>query len=715
MKKKLLSLFLALSMLLTSVLCLLPVAAEGGAEDPLDKAAREAGNVCRVGEASEGKYYNNVNTAVSEALGNGKTVTLIADTNLSSNIVVKNNETFVLDGNNKTLTTSAAFRLERGKLTVKNTIIVTRDSSTSEIGCIVSSGGTLTFDNCTFNITSGYNRNSDGLFVSNTGANIAFELIGCKFSIDKNSKFANQTEKKKIETTGADGNKTTTETTVNKVGSVFAKYGNGNATWKLNNTTIDISEIARLKLGNTEKATLEIKNGTKIKTTQSITNITVTIADSNVEATADANLFDYTSNKDAINITVVKSTLTAKKQVFAVPKTFSTVNISLEGSTVKSTGTGGDNNALYIYQNKGAVTVNAVNTTLESKGHAVQFKETMADVLLSLDGTSKVNGEHRAIQISGIQSSVVVTAAGQTEIQTTDADWTCAIFISGHGNANSFNLTLQDNAKLVSNKSAIKFRNTDSYKMTKATIQVLDNATIEAAQELEWADNLALSEGKVTYIVSGNVTRTVEKEFATFGDVTYIEAVAPTTNIGAAVRIVGDQNGIMFGSTLQELAANDLVTFVKCGTLIVKAEDIEKAGAFTLEALTKAKEEGKLKFANIEATENGWTITGTERAFNASIIGLPDDQITTNFAARSYVVYTINGEEHIVYSAFDSTGNCRSLSGIAQAALDDINETQTGDYQNATVVDGKTVYSPYTASQRILLEEYAKKKSHENH
>ncbi len=706
MKKKLLSLFLALSMLLTSVLCLLPVAAEG-TEDPRDTAAREAGNVCRVGEASEGKYYNNVNTAVSEALkSNNKTVTvtLIDNTTLESNIVVTNGNTFVLDGNNKTLTTSAAFRLEKGALTVKNTIIVTKDSSTSEIGCIVSSGGTLTFGNCTFNITRGYNRNSDGLFVSNTGANIAFELIGCKFSIDKNSKFATQT----TETTDADGNKTT----VKKVGSVFAKYGNGNATWKLNNTTIDISEIAKLKLGNTEKATLEIKNGTKIKTTQSITNITVTIADSNVEATADANLFDYTNNKDAINITVVKSTLTAKKQVFAVPKTFSTVNISLEGSTVKSTGNGGDNNALYIYQNKNAVTVNVVNTTLESKGHAVQFKETMADVLLSLDGTSKVNGEHRAIQISGIQSSVVVTAAGQTEIQTTDADWTCAIFISGHGNANSFNLTLQDNAKLVSNKSAIKFRNTDSYKMTKATIQVLDNATIKAVQELEWADNLALSEGKVTYIVSGNVTRTVEKEFATFGDVTYIEAVAPTTNKGAAVRIVGDQNGIMFGSTLQELAANanGLVTFVKCGTLIVKAEDIEKAGAFTLEALTKAKEEGKLKFANIEATEEGWTIADGKRTFNASIIGLPDDQITTNFAARSYVVYTINGEEHIVYSAFDSTGNCRSLAGIAQAALDDINETQTGDYQNATVVDGKTVYSPYTASQRVLLEEYAKKK-----
>ena len=440
MKKKLLSLFLALSMLLTSVLCLLPVAAE---DNPDAEALKYNSKfVCRVGTADEAKandyagYYTSTKAAMDAAFKDKKdttvTITLIADdSTVGETLVVTSGNTLILNGRksdteNFTYTSKGGFRANGGNVTVKNlNVVVTAGTAKQAIGGI-HTAHTMTFENCDIRGGSAYDRTDNGLFYVVNGVKATLNLINCTVGIDKKDLW--------------NGDKMTDR-------HLFVNFAKGEATLNLNHVTIDVSDVTNA-------------NGI------SWTGGTVNISDSTISVNRNG------IDDAAKNITVVKSTLTAKNQVFAMSRTPSTVtvNISLEGSTVKSTGTGGDNNALYIYQNKGAVTVNAVNTTLESKGHAVQFKETMADVLLSLDGTSKVNGEHRAIQISGIQSSVVVTAAGQTEIQTTDADWTCAIFISGHGNANSFNLTLQDNAKLVSNKSAIKFRNTDSYKMTKARL-----------------------------------------------------------------------------------------------------------------------------------------------------------------------------------------------------------------------------------------------------
>ena len=171
--------------------------------------------------------------------------------------------------------------------------------------------------------------------------------------------------------------------------------------------------------------------------------------------------------------------------------------------------------------------------------------------------------------------------------------------------------------------------------------------------------------------------------------------------VGASVRIVPDaenSNGLRFTSTLVNNA-----TPTRYGTLIVKAADLGDT-EFTIAALTAAN----IKFANIAATEEG-TVKGDDKTtYNAALVNLPDAEFTTEFAARAYAVYTVNGEEYIVYSDFSKTDNIRSLTDVAEAALADTKSTQSEEYCYEV---GENTYSPYTKTQYELLRNYAAKKN----
>ena len=144
-------------------------------------------------------------------------------------------------------------------------------------------------------------------------------------------------------------------------------------------------------------------------------------------------------------------------------------------------------------------------------------------------------------------------------------------------------------------------------------------------------------------------------------------------------------------------------TPTRYGTLIVKAADLGDT-EFTIAALTAAN----IKFANIAATEEG-TVKGDDKTtYNAALVNLPDAEFTTEFAARAYAVYTVNGEEYIVYSDFSKTDNIRSLTDVAEAALADTKPTQSEEYCYKIAED---VYSPYTPAQYEVLKAYAAKKN----
>ena len=620
MKTKLLSVFLVLAMLLTSVLCLLPAAAE----TDYDAEAKTKGYVCRVGTAEEAAkddyagYYKNVLDASYAARTGGKTITMIADATLSgNNMTTDSQHAFVLDGNNQTLTISGvSFRSNGGTMTVKNLKVVTADDSSE--GVITSNGGVMTFENCSFTTTAKYKR-AHGFISSNTSAEASLTFKNCNFSIDATSTWA-------------------------KGGTAFFhRYGSNNPVLNFEGTTLDLSNTV-LPLSNSGNVILSVKDGSTIKTTKSIPSANVTIADSTVECTADGvNLFDYQSY-GTVNITATNAKLIGKKYTFKIAGCKSAVNVTLDGNTV-------------------------------------------------------VNGTKRAFSVTNNECPVTITAKGNTTIQSSGDE---AIYVVGSNNENAtFALTMTDKVKLVSPKDGVSFTNTD-FAIKKATITVLDAVTIDTPNGIFLPTATIIAVGSIAYIRSDRATMNVREQYTDAGKFVVNDVYSPVMEKGASIRTVEGSKGIRFTSTMKKVSDTDAMKLTATyGTLIVKAADLE-GKEFTIDALTKAG----VKFANIVATAAGTVAGETETTYNAALVNLPDDQLDTNFAARAYAVYTINGVEHYVYSDFNATDNCRSMSGIASKAQADTQSTKSADYPYEIEAG---VYSPYTKSQYAVISEYVKK------
>ncbi|MBR4014406.1 MAG: MBL fold metallo-hydrolase, partial [Clostridia bacterium] len=67
------------------------------------------------------------------------------------------------------------------------------------------------------------------------------------------------------------------------------------------------------------------------------------------------------------------------------------------------------------------------------------------------------------------------------------------------------------------------------------------------------------------------------------------------------------------------------------------------------------------------------------------------------------IAYSKVGDTYY-YTAFDLEDNARTVDFVATEALDDLSETKEGDYQNKVTAYGATLYSPYTATQREIIE-----------
>ena len=626
MKTKLLSVFLVLAMLLTSVLCLLPAAAE----TDYDAEAKTKGYVCRVGTAEEAVannysgYKTNVNDAATAALANNKTVTLINDAELTAEIAVtEGGKKLVIEGNNKTLKLKNKLRAATGgNLTVNNLTIETTSNWSGELATL-QANGILAFVNCTFKITSDYG-NKDKIIAIN-GNNTILNFKNCAFSIDKNSALAK-----------------------NNGTALIATYNNSATVMTFDHTTVDLSalpNIGLIKAGNASlKATVQIQNQSNIRTAKSLSFINVTIADSTVEATADnVNLFEY-GTSDAVNVTAKNATLKATRYAFKISGCKTTVNVTLDGNTV-------------------------------------------------------VNGTKRAFSVTNNECPVTITAKGNTTIQSSGDE---AIYVVGSNNENAtFALTMTDKVKLVSPKDGVSFTNTD-FAIKKATITVLDAVTIDTPNGTFLPTATIIAAGSITYIRSDRATMNAREQYTDAGKFVVNDVYSPVMEKGASIRTVEGSKGIRFTSTMKKVTDTDAVKLTATyGTLIVKAADLE-GKEFTIDALTKAG----VKFANIVATAAGTVAGETETTYNAALVNLPDDQLDTNFAARAYAVYTINGVEHYVYSDFNATDNCRSMSQIASRAQADTQPAKSAAYPNEIAAG---VYSPYTKSQYAVISEYVKK------
>ena len=642
MKKKLLSLFLALSMLLTSVLCLLPVAAE---DDPDVKAAKE-GYVCRIGDANAEftGYYKSIKEVFTALLQGKKnqtvTCTIIVDNpTVSENLHIKDGNKLILDGGNSrhTFTVSKAFFIYgKGSLTLKNLNLVNADKATNEWFIMNSTGGaTATFDSCKFTTDATYGR-SGGLFSLNTPDQLSITLKNCDFSIDATSSFAKQS--------GAM--------------ALFMRY-NGTHALTLENTTIDIHETS-LRLCNNSQFNLAMSNST-VKTSKLINALNITVIDSTIQNTSkDGNTFDFDDAKgQAVNFKAVNATLNAGKYVFNINERTAAVNVSLDGTTVVD----GAKRAFSVTRNTKAVNITASgNTEIRSAA-----------------------GEGNAIYVCGQQKK---NGNG---------------LIDGNFTAESFTLTLKDNSKLISSGDVISFANSNNW-INKATITAVGNVTITAGSDKYLIATCSeLADGAITYIESDNTKLEAKAWTSSKLKATKISVPAPKMGFGASVRLVEGSSGLRFSSTLTKLADGATVKLVKNGTLIAIYDELGE-NDFTIAALEAAGIEFANIPATKDGTVAGDVFNTYNAALTNIPAAYGDTKFVARAYAIyeingvEYYVYADFSEDNV--RDFYDVCN-KALKDVKTNADFEKDENLRTEYP-FEITTGK--WSPYTKAQRELLD-----------
>ena len=181
---------------------------------------------------------------------------------------------------------------------------------------------------------------------------------------------------------------------------------------------------------------------------------------------------------------------------------------------------------------------------------------------------------------------------------------------------------------------------------------------------------------------------------------------------GAAVRL-SNPTGLRFTGyigkgLLDELKAEYGNANVKVGMLITPTDYLTANSlAFTKEALDGCGSlpAGK-KYRKIEASTILESEDGNAYKINCVLSNVLEANYGRKFSAVTYI--EVNGSAYY-YADYSEADNARSISYVAEAALLDLSDTQTGEYQYAVAATAK--FSPYTESQRATLEGFSSAES----
>ena len=183
----------------------------------------------------------------------------------------------------------------------------------------------------------------------------------------------------------------------------------------------------------------------------------------------------------------------------------------------------------------------------------------------------------------------------------------------------------------------------------------------------------------------------------------------PQTLAGASVRMVAGSEGIRFESqipaALVALAESlaDEGTEVSYGTLIVPTATIADQAHLNLNTLRALGLEEGVDYVDIVA-EDGMTVDGQGNVnLRAALVNIQDANFDLELSAVSYIRYIRDGHEVTVCSDYVAADHSRSMSYVAQKALEDVKDAQDAVYRYETA-DGS--FSRYSDEQRAVLQGY---------
>ena len=182
----------------------------------------------------------------------------------------------------------------------------------------------------------------------------------------------------------------------------------------------------------------------------------------------------------------------------------------------------------------------------------------------------------------------------------------------------------------------------------------------------------------------------------------------PQTWKGASVRLVVGSEGIRFESQIPAALvalAEDLAdkgTEVSYGTLIVPTDTIAEQAYLNMNTLRMlGLKEGK-DYVDIVA-KDGMTVDEKGNVnLRAALVNIRETNYDLALSAVSYIRYIKDGHEVTVCSDYVAGDHSRSMSFVAQKALEDLKDVANDEYRYP--VNGK--YSPYTDEQREALKVY---------
>jgi len=711
-----------------------------------DETNASAGKVCRIGAEGTGTYYDSLSAAIAAANTDDDhdTITVIANTSAGASSLTITKPLTITSENEYTVSCSVsnAFKIDTGSA---NAIDGTSD---------VIFSGKLTFTTTTNQIvdmTSGDVEITDSV-----------SMTGTQDVVNAGGRMSSSSHKASIKISG-DAKITGTEKTSEK-GALFLA-GSGTTKLIITGGTISATNKSHAVRFQSKNSTIEISGGT-LNGGASGNAINFLDADNSTITIDEGTFTGYRAiySKDSSNstITINDGTLSANTETVTFAGS-SGGKLTINGGTI-SANTG--NQAIYYYSSNALdidITDGDIEVKTDEKGHALYLAGTSSNkstVNIS-GGTIKAYGADQGG--TRVRATVCVSGSADYKIDITGGTIiarhslaiakesgktaTATINISGGEiyagkqaivAADGLTFNISGGLIDVSNTWSEPTDKSGQYAIVtnKGSVNITggkfilggtnDSAMIlyhEASNETGvttvngglfinnnkvnkrlFGPGVKYESGRILYgknidiVITGTeAPKTVKVAYGTADNVYYLytrfaatdENKAGTMVDGAQIRLTKGTTGMRFTTTFDEI---DGATY---GTIIVPASYLANLNSFTLEALDAAG----LTYLNIEAI-NGIDIVDGKVTIRAAITNIELNNYTTAFAA---IAYAKVGDTYY-YTAFDLADHARTVDYVATEALDDLRETKEGDYQNKVTAYGVTLYSPYTATQREILE-----------
>ena len=678
---------------------------------------------------------------------NGSEVTLMNSTGAIS--VNGANADLIFSGNVKVTSSSSepiyvkSGRLEvTEKATVKGNFHTICPDGSSPIEVVVSGG----------EVIATYTGSEIKSAIGNWNTNATINITGGKVTAAAAGAIQNAKPNAKINITG--GTVSAASKTIDfksGAGGTLTIGGDAKVKTTSGNQCINFgAAIAATTVNIEDNSTLYCKGAWAIEATKNVANdLTINITDNAViETPGDGAIAFDTAGKATLNIE--GGQLIAKgKTVYSGTNGNRAINIS--GGTVKTTS---ESSAIYCGNTAGTITLNMTGGTVQSASSDGIYKGGAASLNATISGGT-ISAKEYTIDVA--EGTNTFDISGGTIIATGKY----AIVKWGNASTNTtFNIS--DNAAIYAAKQAIEARGGLTFNISGGLIDVGNTYTIESednasaivtftgivnitggkfvlggdvasaqmivasdengttnvdgglfvnlntANSTIFGSQVKFTEGRVIY--GDNVTAIVNgsqaapktlKVYYGEGDQLYnfFTKFAATDNWtyevcemldGASIRLTKDSTGIRFTSEFTEVEG---ATY---GTLIFPARYLANLTSLTKEALDAKG----IKYENIIANE-GMEVADGVVTIKAALTNILDDNYTTPMAAIGYMI--VDGQYY--YTEFNLEDNVRTIESVAKDALGDLKEEKNDKYAYAVeTAEGVTKYSPYSTSQREILE-----------